>query len=518
MHSRTRFHSALCVAALTFAACGEDEAAPEETARVPVDGSVAPLSDAATKSPDGGVPAPDVSGESTACAKPPHANGQLGLPCAITCEQGWADCDGEIDNGCELAVPAADGCMQCPNAAAMRCLQPELCGLSKPECAPTDGLVWTSKIDTQGGSNIESIATGPGAGQVFFVSDRKFSATEAEGTSPGATLASVEVTADGGLQWAAQGRDGAGHLQRIGDKLYLHSGSTTNSGEINVAVFSLDGALLSQVLLDGFESMSMDRSLAADSAGNVYVTGDLAHNGGRTVIAVDAQGKQRWKREVAYALPKRCGLSGVGVQDMRVVGDKLLAVTSYCLIELRTSDGELLRAEPLFGQLHDAILRHDAAGNLYVADITDAIDVLPAPNLLPASFATGDALPDVRTVFVSKYRPDFQHEWSRSFASVGTFDEKETKLAGLFGFDLEPRSGVAYLLVSVRSDRYLIQIDAQGKSVGAASLSNPDYEASTLAVHEDGTPWLAGRMVLERGNGSGMFVWNLPFTGPAAAP
>ncbi|MFL5169371.1 MAG: hypothetical protein ACJ8CX_01750, partial [Microvirga sp.] len=128
-------------------ACGDEKepSSPDPTARGDA-GAGATHPDAAA--PDGGSRGGGLdngsgtnTGSRESCtAVPAHVRGfEGGRRCNYLCEKGYADCDGEIANGCEVNLAAPDACDMCPG---MACLQPALCGKTEPVCQSHSGQLW----------------------------------------------------------------------------------------------------------------------------------------------------------------------------------------------------------------------------------------------------------------------------------------------------------------------------------------------------------------------------------------
>lgn len=420
----------------------------------------------------------------------------------FACTQGWADCDGEIANGCEESLDAEDPCAECPAQAAMRCLHPELCGLDAPVCTPADGIVWSS-MGTIVESEISSLAVGPSGERVFATTSRDVFDPEKEvEPSPGATLFGVDMVDDGGLAWAALGHGPRGRIHRFGERLYLHSAGAID--EQRVTAFSPDGEQLWTSAVPNAGAAIHHSALAVDAAGNVYITGE-----GPLVVSLDAMGEERWRYDLAYLSHGACRGFGDGkVHDLRVVEDKLIGVNDGCLLELDRDSGEIVKEQLLYAQAVEGRLRSDEQGGLYVADVAASGSILPLPNYLDATSDPSDQLTTGRVnLFVSKYTKELEHVWTRSFASVGSYGTDELHAPTLRGFDMS-RDGIGYLLGFGGEHPFLIRFDADGKALDTMIILNRLYPTHQLAVSDDGSPYLAGTSkTTVEGVKTGMFIW-----------
>lgn len=124
-----------------------------------------------------------VDGHGTvACAVVDPMPGQMDWACEVSCDDGFADCDGDYHNGCEVDLTSLDNCGGCGQVCAKqhatptcenRACEVDLCNVDWGDC-DGDGLSCERQLDTSSNcgacnntcmlDNAESVCTGsPGA-------------------------------------------------------------------------------------------------------------------------------------------------------------------------------------------------------------------------------------------------------------------------------------------------------------------------------------------------------------------
>ncbi|HNT52185.1 MAG TPA: FlgD immunoglobulin-like domain containing protein [Candidatus Syntrophosphaera sp.] len=208
----------------------------------------------------------------------------------------------------------------------------------------------------------------------------------------------------------------------------------------------------------GIGGLGGSNAIAADAAGNVWVTGSF-----RGTLSLDG-----------------IQLSSFGVDDVFVA--KLDA------------DGNWLWAVQAGGQYpdHGLDIAIDAAGNCYVAGLFRDTAVFGATTLVEA----GDLFTDA---FVAKIDAQGNWLWARRAGGIGIDEARSVGvdaagycyLAGVFGFaaDFGPLS----LTAGDSQDIFIARLDAQGNWLWArrAGGSDADY-ANALCVDGDGNSFVTG--------------------------
>ena len=194
--------------------------------------------------------------------------------CKVVCEDGFADCDGQQDNGCEVSTSDAAACGRCIDA----CLS-DLCG-GAPACAAVQADLWTAS----GGYGDITDLTVNDAGQVFV----NLSVGLPDETIPAIGALTVVALDGGSRDWVSV--PGQSGFQVVGPTkaqvkatplgVYMaeaYSGAVTlatgaipepEGGDILLSLFSFSGELLWSHPL-GISTNTSVFGLYADEASNV---------------------------------------------------------------------------------------------------------------------------------------------------------------------------------------------------------------------------------------------------------
>ncbi|MET0283768.1 MAG: hypothetical protein ABW352_04840 [Polyangiales bacterium] len=516
----------LATALLALLACGDEEPAepPEapgtDAGGRPADGSSHLGGDAAVPAPGKGSDASAPTAGKSCTNVPPHVRGFEGNKvCNYLCEKGYADCDGELSNGCEVDLKAPDACSACP---AMACLQPELCGPALPVCQSHGGLRWT--YDAPSSATFGSVAGGKTPEQVFATIGSSFDGEVDTGLelSSGA-LFQASVGEDSRFVWSADADEGGSALpmQRVGDRLYL-LGSSTNSGAL-VLVTDLDGKQLWTQSVSAPGASLCASKLAVGELGEVYVAavvckGELDLGGKHydsdlygtetMIIAFDARGVEQWRSIPHDEDSGDCWLgANSDIRSLKVIGGKLLELNRECVMEVDRTSGKAGAQHKLYEFAQQGKLLGDSAGNVYVAGQTDTETALPSPDAFTLTEDVDNYVMTTR-VFVSKYDGSFKHLWTRPVANrrkVGWVDADITPSGRgqLIGYVTEAGE---YPLQDGPSRYFAFDWDADGKVLGTGLLSE-GWKPRAISFGDDGTPWLGGTFSGDPMLGSGQFLW-----------
>lgn len=529
---------ALSLLSVVLSACGENE---------PSDAALA----AGPASPGAGSAGARAGAVGTQPTKPdrclplpPHTAKDASLfgECSYLCEIGFADCDGELSNGCEVSLAEPDACKQCH---AMGCLQPEACGLSKPECQNFDGpYAYITTGSDPDNSALRSLALGKVSGDVIASGAVNLKDTP-QLSWPGysGSTFSWTIGANPEVHWTARGPDidaqsGAADVRRFGDRLYIID-THANEGELVpsavLIVADLDGTVLwSKRIGDGVAKLCAHH-VAADEQNNVYLAYSVCESeetgedyvlegesydsdDGDLIAAFDAAGSPRWTKLVfpdgnKWVDGDVCE-NGIEAElvGLVVAGGRLFGANEVCLAEVDTSSGVVKAAQKLQVPTDDyAGLRADAAGNLYVSSTAHAGEVLLVPNAAPPGFSGGH--PGGSAAFVSKYRSDLTHVWSRALAHHGTYDGVEKVDPWFRGFDVSP-SGAGMLVgragTVLEKQSFVVAFDTAGNITGAAKFKL-NYDVGEIVMDAEGTAYVGGLVTRSENDPSGVLVQAVKF-------
>ena len=546
--SKMSFVCCAALASLLASACGgddgakqlEDGGAPNPSTLTPPVGMIGPDSKL-----DGGTPIgakADAGGADSSkpqkpdpCASlPAHAFGSPGAlgGCYSGCEQGYADCDGDISNGCEVALNTPDACRQCH---ALYCFEPAVCGQPAPTCQTVrdqDLFVSNSNSLSQ---TLSGLVAGKQAGEVIATGAPTPKAVTTSTLPPfGGALFATKFDASGPtVSWsateAAHSTFGSnGRVSRFGDRLYvIDSKENEDAGyrsEAVLIVTDLDGLLLWNKVLGDPMAKLCAHHVAADAQNNVYLAYGVCEDGdfsapkymlngvsydsddGDLLASFDATGKERWTAPPVTSKNKVCYNSAESqVLALASVGDRLFMVNEVCLAEVDVTSGQLKTEAKLYAEMNNyAQLRVDGAGNLYVGASSLTGDVLLAPNAL-TSVDDAKKWPGASAAQVSKYRPDLTHVWTRALAHRGTFGGTANVDAYFGAFDVTPAgNGMMVGQVGGSSDSHpvIVTFDSDGKTTGAAQLKK-GYEATQVAFDASGSAYIGG------GTRDGFFIMSI---------
>lgn len=146
----------LFVSGLLLLGCGDEAATPEladEMMSVRAGNGGPGNGQPQSPQPAAGAGGSGSGGSSgSCCVERPNVFASGGaFNCIYACREGYADCDGDRQNGCETDLAEPDACERCGHAFA--CLMPELCGAAAPSCS--DGSVSLTILQTESGSRID---------------------------------------------------------------------------------------------------------------------------------------------------------------------------------------------------------------------------------------------------------------------------------------------------------------------------------------------------------------------------
>lgn len=538
MHSQ-RIFSLL----LLLAACGGDDnvsGSDRDASSIssPSTGTPSARTDAGTgvSASTGKVDAGGASTHRDLCSMPPaHALGENFFGCSLVCEQGYADCDGDNANGCEVAL-SADSCQQCHAAS---CLLPAICGLSEPVCQTAEGkqLVYAGTTPSDE-PFLRSLVAGVAPGQLIAIVD-----PAPKGGTPvmlprfDGSLIAASVS-EPSVLWSAIGSS-AGFLsnlarvKRVGDRLYIldTKQNAAYQKEVLLVVANLDGSLLWTKTVSGAPADLCAQRVTADAQNNVYLaygvcSSDSLDNpdykldgksydsdSGSLLAAFDAQGTPRWTVNAVRTEHETCRNGAASdLLDLTVAdGRRLFGINGVCLAEFDVTTGELTKQQKLYVEMSDfAVLRTDGAGNLYVGSDSGYRSVLPAPSAIAPG---GDVskYSGSSAVQVSKYRADMSHAWTRAFVHRGVYFGDKAEDPHFRDFDVTSAgTGMVVAMVGTlyNSNPYrplVVAFDADGKITGSAKLEL-DREATALTFDSAGTAYVGGVGKRVAENGRGVFI------------
>jgi hypothetical protein len=466
---------------------------------------------------------------------PAHTLGEKFFGCNYACEEGYADCDGEISNGCEVALDA-DSCQQCHAAS---CLVPALCGLTSPACQTVEGksLVYAGRSPSDE-PFLRSLVPGAAPGQLIATAD-----PAPKGGTPvtlpkvGGSLLAADVNAPSVL-WSVTGGSvgfwsNLAKARRVGDRLYI-LGTVENQqykNEVQLVVANLDGSALWTKTISGAPANLCSQRVTADAQNNVYVSygvcssdsfdaDDYMLDGksydsddGTLLASFDASGTLRWTVNAVRTEHKTCRNGAESdLLDLVVANGRLYGINEVCLAEIDVATGELKQQQTLYVEMDDfAALRADAVGNLYVGSDSGYGSVLPAPSAIGPGEDIG-TYPGSSAVQVSKYSPDLSHVWTRAFAHRAVYFGTKEESPVFRDFDVTPTgTGMVVAMVGTlyNSNPYqplVIAFDTDGKITGSAKL-DMYYEATALTFDSAGTAYVGGvgRGVTDKGE-RGVFI------------
>jgi hypothetical protein len=544
--SKIDFASCAVLASLLGSACGGDGGGTQ----MEIDAGTPLASDGGNRLPDGATStqsttnpvmgmssvvaldggAPDGSKPATKppkadpCASPPaHSFGSnvVLIGCYLGCEQGYADCDGDVSNGCEVSLNTPEACQQCH---ALYCFDPGACGQAAATCQTAKYEQLRVSQSNSSAGRLSGLVAGKQAGQVIATGSPIPKAATNLTLPPvgGALFAATFEPGGGSISWTATQAKSSfsgsnGRVARFGDRLYIiDSKQNEEAGyrsEAILIVTDLDGQLLWNKALGDPMAKLCAHQVAADAQNNVYLAygvcsdpdfnpPDYVRDGvsydvddGSLIVSYDASGTERWTRLAVTDENKVCNnYAESDVLDLATVGDRLFMINEVCLAEIDVSSGKLKAETKLRVEMDDyAQLRADGAGNLYVGSSSSSGDVLLAPSAL-MSAEDAKKWPGAGAAQVSKYRPDLTHVWTRALAHRGTFGGSSDTDAYFRAFDVTAQGNgmmVGQVGDNITSHPIVVAFDTDGKTTAAAQLEQ-DYSATQLAFDSAGKPYIGG--------------------------
>ncbi|HKB06176.1 MAG TPA: SBBP repeat-containing protein, partial [Gemmataceae bacterium] len=272
-------------------------------------------------------------------------------------------------------------------------------------------------------------------------------------------------------------------------------------------------------------------SVAADSAGNVYIAGqfmgrpDLDPGEGSTVLEslgdpdafvarLSADGTLAWAKrfggaeysiahDVTVAADGSAYVGGSFTGDVQFDDDTRATATGYLgayLVRL-DADGNVIWARPFGGSgtADLSAVARDESGAVYaVGTLTGDADLDPGPG--DATVAAGE---DTSAAFVLKLGDDGEFRWARGFggapgAAVQTADvtagEDDVTVTGTFwgSADFDPGPGAFNLTSADLGDVFLTHLGADGEFAGAEAFGGPGEDHGEDVLQVDDQLVLAG--------------------------
>ncbi len=419
--------------------------------------------------------------------------------CEVVCAAGFADCDGQQDNGCEVSTSDAAACGRCIDA----CLS-DLCG-GAPACAAVQADLWSAS----GGYGDITDLTVNDAGQVFV----NLTVGLPNETIPAIGALSVVALSGGVRDWVSV--PGQSGFQVVGPTkaqveatpvgVYMaeaYSGIVTlatevipepEGGDILLSLFSFGGERLWSRPL-GISTNASVFGLHADEDSNVYVeiltdeefvyedvTIDAPLVYANILLSFTPSGDFRWAKEVSpYSLH---AVSGGQFVSESIFGDAWRSAET---------------GEPAPGVPFQAVggrgILHDAAGNLIVVGSTQSSQLHLQggfPGLSDVSSDEGVEGANRNAIFAAKYAPDGQLLWRTGFGhSLGYSELWDVRLAAddtLYMMASGTARSETNALIAMELARvFVARIGADGSQQGAWRLDVDDPAALGLSVSATG--------------------------------
>jgi hypothetical protein len=419
--------------------------------------------------------------------------------CEVVCAAGFADCDGQQGNGCEVSTSDAAACGRCVDA----CLS-DLCG-GAPACAAVQADLWT----VSGGYGDVTDLTVNDAGQVFV----NLSVGLPNETIPAIGALSVVALNAGSRAWVSvPGQTGSqlvsptkAQVKATPLGVYMaevYSDTVTlatevvpepDGGDILLSLFGFGGERLWSRPL-GISTNASVFGLHTDEASNVYLeilTDEEFVYGGVTIdaplvyanilLSFTPTGDFRWAKEVSpYSLH---AVSGGQFVSESIFGDAWRSAET---------------GEPAAGVPFQAVggrgILHDAAGNLIVVGSTQSSQLHLQggfPGLSDVSSDEGVEGANRNAIFAAKYAPDGQLLWRTGFGhSLGSSELWDVRLAAddtLYIMASGTARSETNALIAMELARvFVARIGADGSQQGAWRLDVDDPSALGLSVSASG--------------------------------
>jgi hypothetical protein len=422
--------------------------------------------------------------------------------CMVKCEQGFADCDGQQENGCEVATSDAQACGRCIDA----CLS-DLCQ-GAAACADVQADLWT----VRGGFGEVNDLTVAADGQVFVSLDLTGVNLPVTPIAPVSGRAMLSL-GNGSVAWASPPGDmadffvsGASEGQVVATPAGVYVAETFSNTTLGGESFQSSGKDIMVSLVNPAGERLWTHALGLTDGGiaglytdedsNVYldlVTESEFDYGGVTIdepvaysgifLSFSPSGDFRWAEEVSpyYLNPVSRG---------QYVTDSLLASDLWHSAQTGKTDDEGIAFQSNGAQ---AIL-YDAQGNLHVVGKTQSSRLSlqgGLPGFTGVESAEGVAAPNSQVLFAAKYAANGDLLWRTGWGhSLGNSTLEDVRLAPdgtLYVLASGTARGELGALTAQELQRaFVARIAADGKQQGAWRLDVERPTAMALSVSSAG--------------------------------